>query len=124
MIKWPDFPVKPRQNGEFVLAKHDFGRPILLHGLEIHAHPDTAVSALAEIYVMKVDLPVNSAPDQVLAFAGNWTADNPFRAEVLMFPKPIQIKTGTIVVRAYLQNNSSTDTQHETGEVFVYFERQ
>lgn len=122
MIKWQPFPVPPGEAGEFLLGQHNFGGPILLHGLEIHAHPDTNVDSLAELYVLQEDLPIVSFPEKVLGYGATWTRDDPFRSEVLMFPKPIYVSTGTIVVRGFLQNMSGSETQHETGEVVVYYE--
>ena len=122
MIKWALFAVPPGQTGEFLLGEHDFGSPILLHGLEIHAHPDTDVDSLAELYVMQEDQPILLAPEKVLGYGATWTRADPFRSEVLMFPKPIYIGTGMIVVRGFLQNMSASLTQHESGEVIVYYE--
>lgn len=69
MIKWALFAVPPGQTGEFLLGEHDFGSPILLHGLEIHAHPDTDVDSLAELYVMQEDQPILLAPERCWATA-------------------------------------------------------
>jgi len=122
MIKWALFAVPPGQNGEFLLGQHDFGSPILLHGLEILADPDTDVDSLSELYVMQEDLPITSAPAKVLGYGATWTRHDPFRSEVLMFPKPIYISTGTIVVRGFLQNMSTSSVQNESGDVVVYYE--
>ena len=122
MIKWAPFEVSPGTEGQFLLATHNFGGPILLDGLEIHAHPDTGTDALSEIYVVQGEQDPSSAPDMVLGYGASWTRSDPFRSEVLMFPKPIPISSGTITVWGFMQDLSTVSTQHETGEVFVYYE--